>query len=290
MKMEEVMQAPRFEPGRYKVGVSDVPYRSEDGHETLARVFRPDGGDGPFPAMVFVHGGAWSMGDRTGGSWVYEPLVASGMVVFSIDFGQAPEHPYPEPLTEINYAVRWAKAHAADFNAASDTLGIMGSSSGGHQAMLAAMRPDDSRYAALPFAEAPDVDARVSYVVGCWPILDPFARYLFAQETGRDELVTRTEGYFGSQEAMQEGNPQLILDRGEPTELPPLLILQGTADTNVRPEMQERFVKAYRARGADCEIEIFPDMPHGTQQWPEAETSRAQDAIRAFVARQIGTD
>src|SRR5204863_307612 len=125
----------------------------------------------------------------------------------------------------------------AEFNASPLSVGGLASSSGGHQIMLNAMRPRDPRYSAIPLSEAPEVDASLAYVVGCWAILDPYARYFFAQDTGRDELVKRTEGYFGSVEAMQEGNPQLIVDRGEPAELPPMLIIQGTKDTNVRPDM-----------------------------------------------------
>src|SRR5207253_6418991 len=130
-------------------------------------------------------------------TWLYEEVARRGVTVFSLDFHQGPAHPYPEPITEINYGVRWVKAHAAEFNASPRGVGALGSSSGGHQSMLNTMRPKDPRYAAIPFPEAPESDASLAYVVGCWAILDPYARYFFAQDTGRDELVKRTEGYFG---------------------------------------------------------------------------------------------
>ncbi|HZR98360.1 MAG TPA: alpha/beta hydrolase [Chloroflexota bacterium] len=280
---------PRYDPAaQYEVSTEDVEYRREGGEAWLARVYRPRGA-GPFPALLDVHGGAWSMGDRLNDAPMDAALAASGMVVVAVDFRLAPQHPYPASLADVNYATRWLKAHAADFGADPRHLGGLGSSSGGHQIMLSAMRPRDPRYAAIPLSEAPDADASLAYVLACWPILDPYARYLFAQETGRKELVTRTEGYFLTVDAMQEGNPQCILDRHEAATLPPVVLFQGTADTNLTVEMSERFVASYRAAGGQAELELFPDMPHGFGNQPGPEAERAIALMKAFVARQLAT-
>jgi acetyl esterase/lipase len=271
---------------RYAVDTFDVEYRRDNGQPWLARVCRPPG-PGPFPAMMYVHGGQWSRGDRMGNAWVYEPLAASGIVVVSVDFRQAPAHPYPEPLEDINYATRWLKAHATEFGADPDTLGGLGTSSGGHQVMLSAMRPNDPRYAALPLAEGPDLDASMKYIVACWSILDPYARYLFAQDTRRDDIVAATEGYFGSVEAITEANPTELLRRGEAVALPPTLIIQGTADANVTPEIQQSFAAAFHDAGGSCQVEIFPDMPHGTTQWPDEQIDQAVGKITRFVSQQL---
>ena len=60
----------------------------------------------------------------------------------------------------------------------------------------------------------------------CWT--PTRARYLYAQEAIRDRLVASSEAYYLTVEAMKEGNPQQILERGEKAELPPNLIIQGT--------------------------------------------------------------
>lgn len=271
---------------RYEVDVQEVAYHQANGEPLLARILQPRG-EGPFPALLYLHGGVWTNGDRTGNPWIYEPLAAEGMVVFSVDFRQAPHHPYPEPLQDINYAVRWVKVQASNFNADPATLGAMGTSSGGHHAMLTAMRPSDPRYAGPALPAAPEADATLQYVVACWAILDPFGRYLFAEETNQTRLVTQTEGYFRTQAAMQEGNPTMILERGEQAERPPVIIIQGTADLNVRPEMQERFAAAYRAAGGECDLHVFQDMPHGTMEWPAQEAGQAIDLITKFIATQL---
>lgn len=270
----------------FDLEITDVAYRHQAGERWLVRVCRPRG-TGPFPALVYVHGGQWSRGDRLGNPWVYEPLAASGIVVFSLDFRQAPQHPYPEPLEDINFGTRWIKRHAAEFDADPATLGGLGTSSGGHQIMLSALRPRDPRYLALPLPDAPELDASLNYIVACWPILDPYARYLFAQETGRDDIVASTQGYFRDAETMSEANPTEIVRRREPVALPPTLIIQGTADTNVTPAIQQGFAAAFRSAGGECDLEVFEGMPHGTTPWPAPEAERALGAIKRFIARHL---
>jgi acetyl esterase/lipase len=278
---------PHYDPAaQFEVSSEDVEYRRDGDAVWLARVYRPRG-SGPFPTLLDIHGGAWSMGDRLNDAPMDEALAASGMVVVAVDFRLAPQHAYPASLTDVNYATRWLKMHAADFGGDPRGLGGLGSSSGGHQIMLSAMRPRDPRYAALPLAEGPDLDASLAYVLACWPILDPFARYQYARETGRKELVTRHEWFFLTEDSMQEGNPQRILDRGEAAEKPPVVLFQGTADTNLTVPMSERFVASYRAAGGHAELEIFPDMPHGFGNQPGPESDRAIGLMKAFVARQL---
>src|SRR5581483_9655215 len=224
-------------------------------------------------------------------------LAASGLVVVAIDFRLAPAHPHPAALLDLNYAIRWLKAHAAELGASPARLGAFGSSSGGHQAVLSALRPRDRRYAALPLAEAPEQDASLAYVVAGWPVLDPHARYLYAREAGRAELVRNSEAYWGDEAAMQEGSPTLILERGEPVDLPPVLVVYGTADANVPRAIVDRFVAAYRARGGAAGLALFPGAPHGfgnlVTELPDGRADGASDAARAieqikqFVAGQL---
>ncbi|MBI3330115.1 MAG: alpha/beta hydrolase [Nitrospinae bacterium] len=272
--------------GRYPVRVSDVTYRNDQDGAWPARIYQPEG-SGPFPAVLDVHGGAWNRGSYTNNERIDQALAASGLVVAAIEFRRAPQYPYPAQVVDVNYGTRWLKAHARDFNADPRSVGGLGASSGGHTLPLSAMRPHDPRYTALPLPGADDVDATLVYVLAAWPVLDSYARYLYAKEAGRAELVGATEAYFLTQEAMKEGNPQLILERGEPVELPPTLITIGTADDNVPLSIPHRFVEAYRAAGGAVELELFPGMPHGFANRPGPESDRALELMKAFVARQL---
>src|SRR5687768_16952637 len=73
-----------------------------------------------------------------------------GLVVVAIDFRIAPADPYPATMQDVNYAARWVKAHAAELGGRADRVGAIGWSSGGHMAVLAALKPDDPRYRAIP--------------------------------------------------------------------------------------------------------------------------------------------
>ena len=96
-------------------------------------------------------------------------------------------------------------------------------------------------------AGAADLDTTVRYVATRSPISDPLARCNNAVAKGRLEMADRHPVYFNPFSDIEEGNPQLILERGEPVELPPLLIMQGGLDENVLPAFQEKFGAAYRA-------------------------------------------
>ena len=272
--------------GSHGVRVYDVTYRRDQDGSWPARIYQPEGA-GPFPAVLDVHGGAWTRGGYTDNERIDRGLAASGLVVGAIACRQAPKFAYPAQVADVNYATRWLKARAREFNADPHSIGGLGTSSGGHTMLLSAMRPHDPRYRAFPLPGAEGLHATLAYVVAAWPVLDPYARYLYAKESGRASLVEATEGYFLTQEAMREGNPQLALERGEPVELPPTLIVQGTADDNVPLSIPHRFVEAYRAAGGAVELELFPDMPHGFARNPGAESDRALEIVKAFVARQL---
>ena len=97
---------------KYEVEVSDVEYRKGDGQSWLARIYQPMG-TGPFPAILDVHGGAWSGGGRTSAELFDMALASTGIVVAAVDFRVAPEHPYPAQVQDVNYATRWLKANAS---------------------------------------------------------------------------------------------------------------------------------------------------------------------------------
>ncbi len=275
-----------YDPAQsYDLRTQDIEYRQAGNESWLVRVYEPQAA-GPFPFLLDVHAGAWVAYDRLLNALIDRALAASGIVVAAIDFRQAPRDPYPASVADVNYATRWLKAHAIDFNADPRTIGGLGNSSGGHLVMLSAMRPCDSRYAALPLTAQSQVDATLGYVIALYPILDPYARYLFAQQTGRADLINAHDAYFQTSQAMQEGNPQLILSRGEQAEHPPTLILQGTADLNVTLEMEERFTAAYRAAGGWIDLVTFPGAQHGFTLIPGPETDRAIALMKAFIARQ----
>jgi acetyl esterase/lipase len=220
---------------------------------------------------------------------ISEGLAASGAVVVSIEFRCGGKYPYPSSLADINYATRWLKAHATDFNADAATVGGLGVSSGGHLILLSAIRPFDSRYTALPLAGTNGIDGTLAYAISCWGVLDPLGRYRMAEANGNKDLMANHDRYFLSTDAMQESNIIHILQSGEKVELPPALLIQGTADKGVPQGMVEKVTELYRTAGGDVELALFKGMPHGIAGWTATEVTNMIERIKSFMAQHLAT-
>ena len=269
----------------------DRPYLDHGDRALQARLFTPEG-SGPFPAIIDIHGGAWCSGDLADGQGRNEALAAAGFVVAAINFRHG-EDGYPTSSADINYAIRWVKAHAAELRVRPDRIGLSGNSSGGHLAMLAAMRPNDPRYGAIAL---PGADATVNAVAMLWPVINPLSRYrnaLRARDSANPpawvgDIPQRHDLYWHTEAAMAEGNPMLALERGESLVLPPALWVQGRPDPTHDyrdPESPfdgnepERFVHDYRKAGGAIELVEVEQTTRAT--------GAALDHLVAFFRRHL---
>jgi acetyl esterase/lipase len=281
----------------YEIKVEDVEYLRHGDVSLLARLYRPQG-TGPFPIMVELHGGAWCRQDRLADKLIHESLAKSGVIVAALDFRQPPVAPYPASFQDIHYGIRWLKSRAASIGGRPDLIGSMGNSSGGHQAMLLAMRALDTRYGALPQPAGFTGDATVKAVIMCSPVIDPIGRYRYAKDIeakGKpyrlavDELIPCHDAYWKTEAAMDEGSPATALDKGEVVQLPPVLYLQGTEDlAHPRPHL-DRFVAAYRKAGGVVQLELFDGEGQGfiMRKAGTPASDRALALIAEFTHKQL---
>lgn len=279
----------------YEFSTEDFDYLRHGDRALKLRVFRPHG-DGPFPAVIDLHGGAWCNGSLNECKARDEVLAASGLVAVALDFRHA-EDGYPSSLIDINYAVRWVKANAAKLGVRADRVGLCGQSSGGHLAMLAAMRPHDPRYAAIALpAGSAAVDATVQCVAMTWPVINPLSRYRHARRA-RDaanppawvgDIPQRHDTYWKTEANMAEGNPVLALERGEKVQTPPALWVQGRPDivhdyrdpdSPVDANEPERFVADYRKAGGTIDL-IYID-------YATRSGHASHDPVAAFFHKQF---
>jgi acetyl esterase len=236
----------------------------------IIRLIHPEGG-APCPAIVDLHGGGWGKGHPSECTTRGEVFAENGMASAALDFRQAADR-YPSSLEDINYAIRWLKVNAAELNIDPARIGLLGQSSGGHLAMLSAMRPNDPRYAALELpGDAPDVDASVCCVGMMWPVINPLSRYrrvvglLAAGDPPAwvGDLEQRHDTYWVTEDNMEEGNPMLALERGEDLVILPSIWMQGQVDpvhdyrdpgSPLDLNEPERFVENYRKWGGAMSI------------------------------------
>jgi acetyl esterase len=257
----------------------DVEYLRHGDRRFMARLFKPQGA-GPFPAVIEIHGGAWCNGDLNECQIYAEAFARAGLAVASIDFRHAGDG-YPTSLADINYAIRWVKAHASELNTRADLVGAAGQSSGGHLAMLAAMRPNDPRYASIPLPSgSPAVDGTLRAVAMLWPVINPLSRYRHALRA-RDSanppawvgsIPQRHDTYWKTEANMAEGNPVLLLERGEKVLMPLAIWIQGRPDivhdyrdpdSPIPANEPERFTANYRKAGGDIELLYIDNATKG---------------------------
>ncbi|WP_414664395.1 alpha/beta hydrolase fold domain-containing protein [Horticoccus sp. 23ND18S-11] len=235
---------------------SDIEYGQAAG-ESLRLDASIPAGNGPFAAVILVHGGGWTGGDKSGGprkgymAPMHEPLEQAGLAWFSINYRLAPKHPFPACIDDVMTAIRWVKAHATEYRIDPSRIALAGESAGGHLVALAAIRADaDTRVAAIvPF-------------YGRFDLIDDLApgaalRSNYVALFGRKTLDAAARA------AMHTASPLHQVRAG----LPPFLLVHGTGDTTV-PYQQSILLQAkLRENHVPCDLIPIKGGVHGMISW-----------------------
>lgn len=261
--------------------------------------------DAALPVIIDVHGGAWSSGHRKSGQYYCRELARRGLCVFAIDFRQGPDHQHPAASADIAAAVRFVRT-TDQLGITPTSVNLIGSSSGGHLALLTALNPDSAAHSTTPiaaypgergemvFALAPQTSARVDRVIALWPVSDPIARYHYVlarlhedpaswQNFTPDSLAAGHRAYFGDTATMQAASIQQLLATGSFTDLPVTLIVQPALDQNVPVFMSQTLLGAIEAAGGSAQYQFYEDVGHAFAHVPGPQTARCVDDIIAFL-------
>lgn len=126
--------------GAFEVNAS-VAYAAQGQVSLMADLYKP-AGQGPFPAVVVIHGGGWVGGQRADMRREAQRLARHGLIVLNIDYRSARQYAHPAQLEDCREAVRWLRRNAADLNLDVYKIAALGYSAGGHLAlMLGVTRP-----------------------------------------------------------------------------------------------------------------------------------------------------
>ena len=113
----------------------DIEYTNPDNQHLQLNLARPAQGDGPFPAVLCIHGGGFRAGTRDGYDGLIKQLAARGYVAVTVSYRLAPKYPFPAAIHDVKAAVRWLRANAAKYHINPERIGVTGSSAGGHLAL-----------------------------------------------------------------------------------------------------------------------------------------------------------
>src|SRR5512139_413445 len=131
--------------------VEDIVYHEADGRRLELDVIKPVG-DGPFPVVIGIHGGAWMLGRKENIRHAGTYLARRGIMTVLINYRLAPRHPWPACAQDVEAAMRWVKANAWRYGGHGDRIGLFGDSAGGHLSAYGAVKiaGDPNRRSDLP--------------------------------------------------------------------------------------------------------------------------------------------
>ncbi len=189
------------------------------------------GGPGPWPCVVYMHGGGWENGGKRGNSAFV--LCLRGYAVASIDYRLSGDAPFPAQIEDCKAAVRYLRAHAAQFNIDPKRIGASGNSAGGH---LAALLGTSGSVKAFDKGAYLEQSSAVQAVVDFYGPTD----LSFYGPSQPGDILSRFIGgpTQDNKEKVQAANPITHVDAGDP----PFAIFHGDAD----PIVPQKHSKALR--------------------------------------------
>jgi acetyl esterase/lipase len=256
-----------------------------DGELTLKLdVFRRRDGDfgtsAKKPVLLFVHGGAWMIGNKEyQGLPLLHRFAAHGWVGFSINYRLSPRATFPDHIIDVKRAIAWVRAHAAQYGGDPDFIVIAGGSAGGHLASLAALTPGKREW--QPGFET--ADTAVAACLSFYGVYDFNDRHGHWPNPGLNGLLER---YI--MKAKLANEPKRFAEASPVSwvgpKAPPFLVVHGTADSIVPVAEARAFVAALRKSGAGrCAYIELPGAQHAFEIFPSLRTIQMLRGVERFA-------
>jgi len=216
------------------------------------KVFTP-GGRGPFPLLVFLHGGGWVIGSpATHARLCAELAGGAGAVVASVDYRLAPEHPAPAALDDCVAAIRWAVANAGELGADGGRFAVGGDSAGANltAAAMLRLRDEDGPRSRLQLL-----------LYGAYTMDNDLPSVL---ANGEGKILTRRAMEWFYAHYLSGGasrtDPYVAPIHGDLRGLPPARLIVGTLDPLL--DDSRLFAQALKEAGVPARLSMYEDQPH----------------------------
>ena len=254
--------------------IEGMVWARPQGIDLKADLYLPNG-SGPFPAIVFLHGGGFTDRNRAQLRCQAAHMAALGMAGFAIEYRVSGEAPYPAAVYDAKAAVRWLRANATRYHLDSGHIFAVGSSAGGYLAAMLGVTPDDPALEGDGCCQ--EFSSRVTAVAAFNPVLDLTA-------LGQKDSTARFLGGKCEErlELCRQASPITHAGRSAA----PILILHGTADQTVPYRQATAMVDKLKAAGAVAELFTAPDGAHtfwSTPKWYEPSEKAMTDFLFRFV-------
>ena len=250
---------------------SDVMYGEADGQRLLLDVYRPAESKKVLPAIVLVHGGGWSGGDKRDFHDVAMTLSESGYVCFSVNYRLVTNagNKYPAQLDDVQRAVRWIRANADKYGVDPNHIGALGASAGGH--LVSLLGTMDTRINSDPALAR--YSSRVTCVVDMFGPVDLTVRFPVLPGADIEGFVVNLIGkaHVIAPGAYRNASPLFHINK----KTVPFLIFHGTADPFVPIVQSQRFYNELHKAHIEATFIEFDGEGHGF--------SRKENINRFFI-------
>jgi alpha-L-fucosidase 2 len=246
-------------PAILAMAQNDVEFSRPAGFSLTLDAKTPDG-SGPFPAVIIVHGGSFSHGNkRTYVTPLFELLSNAGFAWFTINYRLAPDYQFPAAVKDVESAVRWVRANAAKYRVDAGRIALAGESAGGYLVAYAgASSKGDARVAAVVDFYGPNDLVLQTEVRRATPpdpaTTGPGLLEFMGFKTWRDGGVV---------EKLRAVSPTTLVSKN----MPPFLFIHGNADEQVPYEQSPKMCERMRNAGAKCELITVEGGRHGMLSW-----------------------
>ena len=227
--------------------VPDVTYCTMDNLPQKADLYFPDSG-GPWPALLYVHGGSWMHGDKSEALMFARGLAAQGYLVASINYRLYPEGKFPAMIEDVKCAVRWLRARASDYNLDPNHIAAIGPSAGGHLVSLLGTSDQSTRW---DVGEYMDQSSRVQAVIAMAPVTD------LTQNFPNADIEAMRHVGFGEDNVVQAGPITHVT-----ADDPPFLLIHGDQDTLVPYEQSQLMYDRLLQMNVPAQLIIVENAGH----------------------------
>lgn len=236
----EVPPKTSFTTAKLGTTESNLPYCTVNGSNLVMDMYWPNEGTGPFPLVVYVHGGGWSSGDKTENLQQYvKQLTPKGIAVAAVNYRLAKDSAFPAMIEDVKCAIRHLRANAKTYAIDPDRIGAFGGSAGGHLVSLLGTADASAGWDKGAYQDTSSSVAAVVEFFGPTDLREPF--------NGNDEEILQNVFKQTAYEDMGFASPITYITPNDP----PFLIFHGEEDSLVPISQSETFSEALRAAGID---------------------------------------
>ncbi|MDB4971160.1 MAG: carboxylesterase family protein [Myxococcales bacterium] len=232
------------------------------------------------PVLIYVHGGAWVIGNKEHqGLPMLHHFAALGWVCFSINYRLSPRATFPDAIIDVKRAIAWVRAHAAEHGADPDFIVVSGNSAGGHLASLAALTPGTREW--QPGFES--ADTSVAACLSFYGIYDFGDRHGHWHNRGLQEILQRYVMKARLADAPERFEAASPIAHVGP-HAPPFLVVHGERDSLVPVAEARAFVRTLRAAtSAHCVYIEVPGAQHAFEVFPSVRTLHLLRGLERFA-------